>query len=58
MKEEEKIEITEEQLDAIYKYLAILYDDMSDEEKLMWISILEQYDPEFEDMEDENDDND
>ena len=55
MKEEEKIEITEEQLDAIYKYLAIMYDDMSDEEKLMWISILEQYDPGFEDTEDEND---
>ena len=42
-------QITEEQLDAIYKYLSISFDEMNDEEKKMWTLLLAIYDPEFDD---------
>ena len=42
--------ITEEQLDAIYKYLAIEYEYMSDEEQKMWTIILATHDPDFDDI--------
>lgn len=42
-------QLTEEQLDAIYKYLTISYDGMTDEEQKMWTLLLALYDPEFDD---------
>jgi len=47
-------QITEEQLDAIYKYLSISFDEMNDEEKKMWTLLLAIYDPEFDDDKDED----
>ena len=40
---------TEEELDAIYKYLSLSFNEMSDEEKKMWTLLLAIYDPEFDD---------
>jgi hypothetical protein len=45
---------TEEEIDAIYKYIAMTIDEMSDEEQLMWLNILEKLDPEF-NLENEDD---
>jgi succinate dehydrogenase flavin-adding protein (antitoxin of CptAB toxin-antitoxin module) len=45
--------LSEDELDAIYKYLAISIDDMPEEEKNMWQKLLEQVDPDFDDMDDE-----
>lgn len=47
--------ISDEQLDAIYKYLAIQFDEMSDEEQKMWTLLLSMCDPEFDDISNEND---
>ena len=50
-------QLTEDQLDAIYKYLSISYDDMSDDEKMTWTILLAINDPEFDDVaEDDNED--
>jgi hypothetical protein len=44
-------QLTEEQLDAIYKYLSISYEDMSDDEQKMWTLLLAIFDSEFDDVE-------
>lgn len=49
MSMQQQHQITEEQLDAIYKYLAISYDGMSDKEQKMWTLLLAMFDPEFDD---------
>jgi len=55
MQQQQQI-LTEEQLDAIYKYLAITYDQMDDEEKKLWTAILMENDPDFDDDEIEEND--
>jgi hypothetical protein len=47
--------ITEEELDAIYQYLSISFDEMEEDEKMMWTKILMEVDPEFNTEEDEED---
>lgn len=46
---------TEKELDAIYKYLSISYDNMTDDEQKMWTLILTELDPEFDDIGEEDD---
>jgi len=47
--------LSKNQLDAIYNYLTISYDDMSEDEQKMWVLLLSIHDPEFEDTgEEEN----
>lgn len=48
--------ITEEQLDAIYKYLAITYDQMDDKDQKFWTALLMEHDPDFDDIEIEEND--
>jgi len=48
--------ISEEQLDAIYKYLAIQFDEMTDEEQKMWTILLSIHDPEFDDYDETKED--
>lgn len=45
--EEEEIKITEEELDEIYRYIEFDYDNMTEEELLMWKTFLEKFDPNF-----------
>lgn len=47
MEEEEEIKITEEELDEIYRYIEFDYDNMTEEELLMWKTFLEKFDPNF-----------
>ena len=47
--------ISEDQLDAIYKYLSISFDEMSDTEQKMWTLLLAMHDPEFDDIQEEYD---
>lgn len=42
-------EISEDQLDAIYKYLSISFENMEEGEKRMWTLLLMIADPEFDD---------
>lgn len=39
--------ITEEQLNAIYMFISMTFDDMKDEEKDMWYNILKKIDKQF-----------
>lgn len=45
--QEETRELTEEELDALYVYLEMNYESLTEEEKLMWIKILERVDKNF-----------
>ena len=45
-------QLTNEDIDAIYKYLFVAYDTMDEEEKMFWATILAEYDEEF--LNDEN----
>jgi hypothetical protein len=40
-------DLTEEQLQAIYVYLSMNYDEMTVDEKLYWNIALEKLDPEY-----------
>jgi hypothetical protein len=46
--EENKIVATEEELNAIYDYLGLMIEKMSEEEKDFWYNILSKVDPDFE----------
>jgi succinate dehydrogenase flavin-adding protein (antitoxin of CptAB toxin-antitoxin module) len=39
--------MTEEEIDSVYKYLSIFYDELSQEDLEYWIAILEENDPDF-----------
>lgn len=45
--QEETRELTEKELDALYIYLEMNYEDLKEEEKLMWLKILERVDKNF-----------
>lgn len=40
-------EITEEQLQALYVYLSLNYDNMKEDEKVVWYEIMKKIDKEF-----------
>lgn len=40
--------ITEEQLEALYIYLSLNYNNMKDDEKMVWYELMKQIDKEFE----------
>jgi hypothetical protein len=46
---------TEEELDAIYKFLSLFFDTLSEQEKLIWDEILTEIDPEYNDKNIEDD---
>ena len=46
---EEKYSLTEEELQSLYVYLAMQFETMSDDEKLLWIETMKTLDPEFDD---------
>jgi hypothetical protein len=48
----ENVEITDQQIQAIYMYLEMHYDQMETSEKIYWNLILEKIDPEYHDNED------
>ena len=39
--------ITEDQLEALYIYLSLNYNNMKDEEKMVWYELMKQIDKEF-----------
>jgi len=47
------LNLTDIDIDGIYKYLSISMDTMDNQELLMWISILEKYDPEYTDTQED-----
>lgn len=50
-KEINKLELTEEEIQAMYMYLSMQFENMNDQQKLLWIETMKSLDPEFEDYE-------
>lgn len=42
-----EIEISEEQIQALYMYISMHFDEMKDEEKIAWFQFMEKIDKEF-----------
>jgi hypothetical protein len=53
-----EIEINKEEIEAIYYYISLFSESMSDEELVMWDSILEKKDPEYNTYDEETEDSD
>jgi hypothetical protein len=49
--EEGKQSLTEEEIQALYLYLSMQFENMSDQQKLLWIETMKSLDPEFDDYE-------
>jgi hypothetical protein len=49
--EEGKENLTEEEIQALYLYLSMQFENMSDQQKLLWIETMKSLDPEFDDYE-------
>jgi hypothetical protein len=49
--EEGKESLTEEEIQALYLYLSMQFENMSDQQKLLWIETMKSLDPEFDDYE-------
>jgi hypothetical protein len=52
-KETEKPQLTEEELQGMYMYLSMNYEQMTQEEKNIWTMLMNELDPEFNNIEDE-----
>lgn len=50
------LSIDEKDLDGIYAYLAMFNDDLTTQEKAFWSVILEKFDPEYNDYDEEDND--
>jgi hypothetical protein len=49
--ENNKQDLTKEEIQALYIYLSMQFENMSNEQKLLWIETMKSLDPEFEDYE-------
>ena len=53
-KETIKPELTEEELQGLYMYLSMHYEELTEEEKKNWTLIMMELDPEFDDYEEDD----
>lgn len=53
-KEINKPNLTEEELQGLYMYLSMHFEEFTQEQKNVWILLMKQLDPEFNDTEDES----
>jgi len=49
--ENNKEDITKEEIQALYVYLSMQFENMNDQQKLLWIEAMKSLDPEFDDYE-------
>jgi len=49
--ENNKEDLTKEEIQALYIYLSMQFENMSNEQKLLWIETMKSLDPEFDDYE-------
>ena len=49
--ENNKEDLTKEEIQALYIYLSMQFENMSDQQKLLWIETMKSLDPEFDDYE-------
>ncbi len=53
-KEVNKPKLTEEELQGLYMYLSMNYEGMSNEEKKYWYELMNELDPEFNNIEEDD----
>jgi hypothetical protein len=53
-KETIKPELTEEELQGLYMYLSMHYEELTEEEKKNWTLIMMELDPEFNNIEEDD----
>jgi hypothetical protein len=49
--ENNKEDLTKEEIQALYVYLSMQFENMNDQQKLLWIETMKSLDPEFDDYE-------
>ena len=49
--EEQTEKLTDKELQALYVYLSMQFENMSDQQKMLWIETMKSLDPEFNDFE-------
>jgi hypothetical protein len=49
--ENNKQDLTKEEIQALYVYLSMQFENMNDQQKLLWIETMKSLDPEFDDYE-------
>jgi hypothetical protein len=49
--ENNKEDLTKEEIQALYVYLSMQFENMNDQQKLLWIEAMKSLDPEFDDYE-------
>jgi len=51
IEENNKQDLTKEEIQALYVYLSMQFESMNDQQKLLWIETMKSLDPEFDDYE-------
>ena len=51
IQQQERENLTEGEIQALYMYLSMQFENMSDQQKILWIETMKTLDPEFEDYE-------
>ena len=51
IQQEERENLTQGEIHALYVYLSMQFENMTDQEKLLWIETMKTLDPEFDDYE-------
>jgi hypothetical protein len=53
IQQEERENLTQGEIQALYIYLSMQFENMNNEQKILWIETMKTLDPEFDDYEDD-----
>ena len=53
IQQEERENLTQGEIQALYIYLSMQFENMNDEQKILWIETMKTLDPEFDDYEED-----
>ena len=53
LQQEERENLTQGEIQALYIYLSMQFENMSDQQKMLWIETMKSLDPDFNNFEDD-----
>jgi hypothetical protein len=53
LQQEERENLTQGEIQALYIYLSMQFENMSDQQKMLWIETMKTLDPDFNNFEDD-----
>ena len=53
IQQEERENLTQGEIQALYIYLSMQFENMSDQQKMLWIETMKSLDPDFNNFEDD-----